>query len=96
MWVYAGGRTHVGRSPQRDDKNTGKSPAADGGKRRDSNRRLRQSDRFARIPKLPERLPGRDRHDPASQALELEISRRTIQQDIDVLRLSGSGWITIL
>jgi len=81
----------VGRSPHRDEKNTGKSPAVDGGKRRDADRRLRQAVRFARILKLLELLQGRDRHDTVSLAKELEVSRRTILRDIDVLRLAGVG-----
>jgi biotin operon repressor len=81
----------VGRSPQRDDRNTGESPAADGGNRRDSDRRFHQADRFALILKLSERLQGRDCHETASLAKELEVSRRPILRDIDVLRLAGVG-----
>ena len=81
----------MGRSPQSKDKNTAESPAADGGKRRDADRRLRQAVRFARILKLLELLQGRDRHDTASLAKDLEVSRRTVLRDIDVLRLAGVG-----
>ena len=72
-------------------KNTGKSPAVDGGERRDADRRLRQAVRFARILKLLELLQGRDRHDTVSLATGLEVSRRTVLRDIDVLRLAGVG-----
>ena len=81
----------MGRSPQGDGKNAGKSPAVDGGGRRDADRRLRQAVRFARILKLLELLQGRDRHDTVSLAKELEVSRRTVLRDIDVLRLAGVG-----
>ena len=83
----------MGRSPQRDDENTAKSPAVDGGKRRDADRRLRQAVRFARILKLLELLQGRDRHDTVSLAKELEVSRRTVLRGIDVLRLAGVGLV---
>ena len=79
----------MGHSPQKDGKNPGKSPASDAGKRRDADRRLRQSVRFARVLKLLELLQGRDRHDTVSLAAELEVGRRTVLRDIDVLRLSG-------
>jgi predicted DNA-binding transcriptional regulator YafY len=69
----------------------GKLPAGDAGKRRDVDRRLRQSVRFARVLKLLELLQGRDRHDTVSLATELEVGRRTVLRDIDVLRLSGIG-----
>ena len=69
----------------------GKSPPHDAGKRRDADRRLRQSVRFARVLKLLELLQGRDRHDTVSLATELEVGRRTVLRDIEVLRLSGIG-----
>jgi predicted DNA-binding transcriptional regulator YafY len=81
----------VGHSPQKVRRIPGKSPAGNGGKRRDADRRLRQSVRFARILRLLELLQGRDRHDTVSLANELEVSRRTVLRDIDVLRLSGVG-----
>jgi predicted DNA-binding transcriptional regulator YafY len=59
------------------------------GKRRDSERRLRQSVRFARILKLLELLQGHDHHDTVSLATELEVTRRTVHRDLEVLRLSG-------
>ena len=79
----------MGHSPRRVGKNPGKSPAGDAGKRRDVDRRLRQAARFARILKLLELLQGRDRHDTVSLAAELEVGRRTVLRDIEVLRLSG-------
>jgi predicted DNA-binding transcriptional regulator YafY len=69
----------------------GKSPLLDAGKRRDADRRLRQSVRFARVLKLLELLQSRDRHDTVSLAMELEVGRRTVLRDIEVLRLSGIG-----
>lgn len=81
----------MGRSPQSDDTSMAKSAAVDGGKRRDADRRLRQAVRFARILRLLEILQGRGRHDTVSLAGELEVSRRTVQRDLDVLRLSGVG-----
>ena len=81
----------MGRSPQSGGKNTGKSPAVVGSERRDADRRLRQAVRFARILKLLELLQGRDRHDTVSLATGLEVSRRTVLRDLDVLRLAGVG-----
>ena len=81
----------MGRSPQSDDTSMAKSPDVDGGKRRDADRRLRQAVRFGRILRLLEILQGRGRHDTVSLAGELEVSRRTVQRDLDVLRLSGVG-----
>ena len=79
----------MGHSPQKDDQNRRKPHRAVSGKRRDSERRLRQSVRFARILKLLELLQGRDHHDTVSLATELEVSRRTVHRDLEVLRLSG-------
>jgi predicted DNA-binding transcriptional regulator YafY len=59
------------------------------GKRADADRRLRQSVRFARIMRLLEHLLSRFSHDTGSLARELEVCRRTIQRDIEVLRLAG-------
>jgi predicted DNA-binding transcriptional regulator YafY len=81
----------VGHIPRKDRKISEKSPADDAGKRRDADRRLRQSVRFARILKLLELLQCRERQDTVSLAAGLEVGRRTVQRDIEVLRLSGIG-----
>ena len=72
----------MGHSPPKDDQNRRQPPRAASGKRRDSERRLRQSVRFARILKLLELLQGRDQHDTVSLATELEVSRRTVHRDL--------------
>ena len=45
--------------------------------------------RFARILRLLELLQGRGRHDAVSLAAEPEVGRRTVQRDLEVLRVSG-------
>ncbi len=69
--------------------NSKKKPKVDAKKRRDKDRRLRQTTRFARILTLLELLQSRTRQNAASLARELGVGRRTIQRDLNVLELAG-------
>jgi predicted DNA-binding transcriptional regulator YafY len=69
--------------------NSGKTPKNDAKKRRDSERRVRQAARFARILRLLELLQSRVRYKAGSLAAELEVSVRTVQRDLEVLELAG-------
>jgi len=60
--------------------------------RPDSERHLRQADRFARIMRVLELIQGNGRWDAAALAKELECSERTIYRALEVLTLSGIPW----
>ncbi len=79
----------MGHSAVSQKKISRKQSSVNAGKQRDADRRLRQSIRFARILKLLELLQCRVRHNAVSLARELEVSRRTIQRDLNVLELAG-------
>ena len=79
----------MGHSAESQPMKFGKKPRNDAGKRRDVDRRLRQSIRFAHILKLLERLQSRVNHNALSLAWELGVSRRTVRRDLDVLELAG-------
>ena len=61
-------------------------------RRPDSERRLRQVARFARILRVLEMIQGRARYGPKELAAELEVSERTIFRDLNVLELAGVPW----
>jgi len=61
-------------------------------RRPDSDRRLRQASRFARILRVLEMIQGRARYGAKDMAAELEVSERTIFRDLDVLELAGVPW----
>ena len=58
----------------------------------DSERRLRQADRLARIMRVLQLLQSRGRWNVKSIAQELECSERTIHRDLTVLELAGVPW----
>ena len=58
----------------------------------DSERRLRQADRLARIMRVLQLLQSRGRWNVKSIAQELECSERTIHRDLAVLELAGVPW----
>jgi DNA-binding Lrp family transcriptional regulator len=61
-------------------------------KRSDSDRRLRQADKFARVLRVLELIQGRARHRVNDIAAELECSERTIFRDLAVLEVAGVPW----
>jgi predicted DNA-binding transcriptional regulator YafY len=61
-------------------------------RRPDSERRLRQASRFARVLRVLELIQGRGRYDIKNLAYELECSERTIFRDLNVLELAGVPW----
>ena len=61
-------------------------------KRSDSDRRLRQAARFARLLRVLELIQGRARYGVKEIAAELECSERTIFRDLAVLELAGVPW----
>jgi len=61
-------------------------------RRPDSDRRLRQASRFARILRVLEMIQGRARYGVKEIAAELEVSERTIFRDLNVLELAGVPW----
>ena len=61
-------------------------------RRPDSERRLRQTVRLARVLKILEMIQGRARYGPKQIAAELEVSERTIFRDLNVLELAGVPW----
>jgi predicted DNA-binding transcriptional regulator YafY len=61
-------------------------------RRPDSERRLRQADRFARILRVLELIQGKARYGPKEIAAELEVSERTVFRDLNVLELAGVPW----
>lgn len=67
-------------------------PQGDPARRPDSDRRLRQSGRFARILRVLEMIQGRARYGVKEIAAELECSERTVFRDLNVLELAGVPW----
>ena len=67
-------------------------PEAEHPRRPDSDRRLRQAGRFARILRVLEMIQGRARYGVKEIATELECSERTIFRDLNVLELAGVPW----
>ena len=61
-------------------------------RRPDSERRLRQADRLARILRILEMIQGRARYGPKEIAAQLECSERTVFRDLNVLELAGVPW----
>ncbi|SIO63222.1 Predicted DNA-binding transcriptional regulator YafY, contains an HTH and WYL domains [Singulisphaera sp. GP187] len=64
-------------------------PKDDRPRRSDSDRRLRQAARFARVLRVLELIQGRGRSTIKEIALELECSERTIFRDLAVLEMAG-------
>ena len=67
-------------------------PKEDHPRRPDSDRRLRQASRFARILRVLELIQGRTPYGAKEIATELEVSERTIFRDLNVLELAGVPW----
>jgi predicted DNA-binding transcriptional regulator YafY len=67
-------------------------PDEDHARRPDSEKRLRQAARFARILRVLEMIQGRARYGPKEIAAELEVSERTVFRDLNVLELAGVPW----
>jgi predicted DNA-binding transcriptional regulator YafY len=67
-------------------------PEGEHPRRPDSDRRLRQAGRFARILRVLEMIQGRARYGVKEMAAELEVSERTIFRDLNVLELAGVPW----
>ncbi len=61
--------------------------------RRDAVRRLRQTDRLARVLRVLQLIQGRGRWDAAGIAAELECSERTVFRDLQVLEMAGIPWV---
>ncbi len=61
-------------------------------RRPDSERRLRQTVRLARVLKILEMIQGRARYGPKEIAAQLEVSERTVFRDLNVLELAGVPW----
>ena len=64
-------------------------PKDDRPRRSDSDRRLRQATRFARVLRVLEFIQSRGRYGVKEVAAELEASERTIFRDLAVLELAG-------
>ncbi len=59
----------------------------------DSDRRLRQADRMARILRVLQLIQGWGRYDAKAIAQELEVAERTVYRDLVVLQLAGIPWM---
>src|SRR4051812_31718207 len=60
--------------------------------RADSDRRLRQNARLARILRLLQLIQSRGRWDAAGLARELECGERTVYRDLQALEMAGIPW----
>lgn len=61
-------------------------------RRSDSDRRVRQAARFARVLRVLEFIQSQGRHGIKEMAAELECSVRTVHRDLNVLELAGVPW----
>jgi predicted DNA-binding transcriptional regulator YafY len=67
-------------------------PEGDRPRRPESDRRLRQAARFARVLRVLQLIQGRSRYDINDLARDLECSTRTVFRDLNVLELAGVPW----
>lgn len=61
-------------------------------KRPDRDRRLRQSQRMARVMKVLELIQSRSRWNAKAIAAELECGERTVYRDLEALEFAGIPW----
>lgn len=61
-------------------------------RRSESDRRLQQATRFARVLRVLELIQGKGRYNADDLAREIECSPRTIFRDLNVLELAGVPW----
>ncbi len=67
-------------------------PESNRPRRSESERRLRQATRFARVLRILELIQGRGQYGINDLARELECSERTVFRDLNVLELAGVPW----
>ena len=79
----------MGQSDRKNRKHHSTSPPAKAAGRPDSERRLRQADRFSRILRLLELLQDRCVYDARALAVRLGTTERTVYRDLKVLELAG-------
>lgn len=63
-----------------------------GKKRTDAERRVRQSDRLARVLRVLELIQGSGHWNAQTIARELEVSERTVYRDLQILTAAGIPW----
>lgn len=69
-----------------------KPPGPDVRRRPDRDRRVRQSERMARVLSVLNLIQSRGRYNARAIAEELEVSERTVFRDLEVLEFSGVPW----
>jgi predicted DNA-binding transcriptional regulator YafY len=79
----------VGQSDRKNRKDPATPPPAKAAGRPDSERRLRQADRFSRILRLLELLQDRHVYDAKALGVRLGATERTVYRDLKVLELAG-------
>src|SRR4051794_36814598 len=67
-------------------------PEAMAKKRTDAERRIRQSDRLARVLRLLQLIQGHGQWNAETIAKELEVSERTVYRDLQTLTAAGIPW----
>ncbi len=69
-----------------------KPPGPEVSRRPDRDRRVRQSERLARVLSVLNLIQSRGRYNARAIAEELEVSERTVFRDLEVLEFSGVPW----
>ena len=69
-----------------------KPPGPEVSRRPDRDRRVRQSERMARVLSVLNLIQSRGRYNAKAIAEELEVSERTVFRDLEVLEFSGVPW----
>ncbi len=82
----------MGQSPRKKRPETEKLPQSNITRRSESDLRIRQAERFARIFKLLELLQDRSVYNAKSLAVQLDTDERTVYRDLRVLDVAGVNY----